>query len=255
MKLEGTTALITGGSSGIGLALARSMQRRGSRILICGRSEEKLREAQRSVPGLEFLVADVADPEQRRRLHEWVVAEHPETSVLINNAGLQRRASLLDGPEAIQTGELAVNLEAPIHLSSLFLPHLTKSARAGRPTAIVNVTSGLGYVALASTPIYGATKSGLQAYTRALRHQLRGSGVKVVDLSPPAVRTPLLEGAQEPGARGGPPTISPEDFAERAVKALEKGASEVRIGGAQFLYLLGRLAPGFAFRLLNRLAS
>lgn len=255
MKLSGHTVLITGGSSGIGLALASGFAARGSRVLVCGRTEAKLRQAQQRVPGLAYLTADVSDAADRQRLLDWVAAEHPDTDVLVNNAGLQCRVQLVDGADAVDTGEIATNLEAPIHLTALFLPHLLRRAEQGRSPAIINVTSGLGYVPLAATPIYGATKVGLQAFTQALRHQLRGRGVAVVDLAPPAVDTPLLRGARGPGRGGGPPAVTPEQFATDALRALERGRSEVRVGGAQLLYVLDRLAPRFAFRLLNRLAS
>jgi uncharacterized oxidoreductase len=112
------------------------------------------------VPGLAYLTADVADAADRRRLLAWVEAEHPDTNVLVNNAGLQRRVRLADGADAVDTGEIATNLEAPIHLTALFLPRLLGQAARGRPAAVVNVTSGLGYVPLAATPIYGPRRSG-----------------------------------------------------------------------------------------------
>lgn len=255
MKISGNTVLITGGSSGIGLALAEGFAGRGSRVLVCGRNEEKLRQAQQRVPGLAYLKADIVDVTDRKRLLDWIEAEHPDTNVLVNNAGIQCRVQLTDGAEAIDTGEIAINLEAPIHLTALFLPHLLRQAEQGRSIAIINVTSGLGYVPLAATPIYGATKVGLQAFTQALRQQLRGRGVEVVDLAPPAVDTPLLQGALGPNKGAGPPSITPEQFARHALRALEKGRPEIRIGGARLLYVLGRLAPRLAFRLLNRLAS
>jgi uncharacterized oxidoreductase len=255
MRLAGNTVLITGGGSGIGLALAEGFAARGSRVLVCGRREAPLRQAQQRVPGLAYLTADVADAADRRRLLAWVEAEHPDTNVLVNNAGLQCRVRLADGADAVDTGEIATNLEAPISLTALFLPHLLGQAAQGRPAAVVNVTSGLGYVPLAATPIYGATKVGLQAFTQALRHQLRGRGVEVVDLAPPAVDTPLLRGALAPGGAGGPPAVSPERFAADALRALATGRTEVRVGGARLLYVLDRLAPRLAFRLLNRLAT
>jgi uncharacterized oxidoreductase len=269
VRLAGNTVLITGGSAGIGLALAEGFAARGSRVLVCGRDPEKLRRAEARVPGLAWLAADVAVAADRRRLLAWVEDEHPDVNVLVNNAGLQIRARVAEGPAAVDTGEIATNLAAPIELAALFLPRLLALAQRGVPAAIVNVTSGLGYVPLAATPVYGATKAGLQAFTHALRHQLRGTGVHVVDLAPPAVDTALLRGAQTPtqtaepdvrqiparGARGGPPTMTPEAFAVAALDAMARGRTEVRVGGAQLLYVLNRLAPHAARRLLNHLAS
>jgi uncharacterized oxidoreductase len=257
MTFTDRTVLITGAGTGIGLALAEELAGRGARVLTCGRTERTLRDAQARARGLEYLVADVTDDGDRQRLLDWVEAEHPETSVLINNAGIQRTADVRDGPGALKTGEVAVNLEAPVRLADRFLPRLLALAEAGRPAALVNVTSGLGYVPLASSPVYSATKAGLQAFTRALRVQLRGTGVEVVDLAPPAVDTALLRGAggvPEDG-KGGPPVIEPDEFARKAVRALEKGETEVRVGGANLLYVLGRLAPRGAVGLLSRLAS
>ena len=257
MTLSGRTILVTGGSSGIGLALAERLSALDARVLLCGRTEATLRDAQARVPGSVYLVADVADDADRRRLLAWVEADHPDLSVLVNNAGIQRLADVRDGPDALSTGEIAVNLEAPLRLTALFMPRLLALAERGRPAAVVNVTSGLGYVPLATSPVYSATKAGLQAFTRALRVQLRGTGVRVVDLAPPAVDTPLLRGAggvPEDG-KGGPPVIEPEEFARKAVRALEKGETEIRVGGAQLLYVLGRLAPRSAVGLLARLAS
>ncbi len=97
MELSNNTVLITGGSSGIGLALAEGFAKRGSRVLVCGRTEEKLRQAQQRVPGLAYLKADVAVKADRRRLLDWVQAEHPDTNVLVNNAGIQCRVELTDG--------------------------------------------------------------------------------------------------------------------------------------------------------------
>lgn len=77
VKLSGHTILITGGSSGIGLALAEALAARGSTVLACGRDEERLRLARQRVPGLATLVADVTSADDRRRLLEWVDAEHP----------------------------------------------------------------------------------------------------------------------------------------------------------------------------------
>ncbi len=255
MQLSDRTVLITGGSSGIGLALAEGFAERGCRVLICGRTEEKLKQAQERVPSLVYLKADVTVEADRRRLLDWVEAEHPATDVLVNNAGIQCRVELTDGAESIDTGEIALNLQAPIHLAALFIPRFLRHADEGRSPAIINVTSGLGYVSLAATPIYGATKVGLQAFTQALRYQLRDKGIEVVDLAPPTVDTPLLKRALGPNGGTGPPAITPERFAREALRGLEKGRSEVRVGGAQMLYVLNRLAPRLAFRLLNRIAS
>src|SRR4051812_47173723 len=98
MKLDSKTILVTGGATGIGLALARRFLAAGSRVIICGRRESALREAAAAHPGLITRVCDLASEKDRVALVEWVVKEHPSLDVLVNNAGVQRRIRL-DQPE------------------------------------------------------------------------------------------------------------------------------------------------------------
>jgi uncharacterized oxidoreductase len=188
MELAANTVLVTGGASGIGLALAERFLRAGSEVLICGRREEKLREAQAAHPEMKIRVCDVADPAERRALVDWVTREHPGVNVLVNNAGIQRRVRLTEAEEWEESRqEIAINLEAPIHLATLFIPHLLRQHRP----AILNVTSGLAFVPLAGVPIYSATKAALHSFTLSLRHQLADTPIQVIEIIPPAVNTDL----------------------------------------------------------------
>ncbi|HKH47984.1 MAG TPA: SDR family NAD(P)-dependent oxidoreductase [Thermoanaerobaculia bacterium] len=188
MELASNTVLITGGASGIGLALAERFLRAGSGVIICGRREEKLREAQAAHPEMKVRICDVAEAAERRALFEWAVREHPGLNVLVNNAGIQRRVRLTEPEEWEESRqEIAINLEAPLHLSALFIPHLLQQQRP----AILNVTSGLAFVPLAGVPIYCATKAALHSFTLSLRHQLAGTPVQVIEIVPPAVNTDL----------------------------------------------------------------
>jgi uncharacterized oxidoreductase len=99
MKLSGNTILITGGGSGIGLALARELRALGNEVIICGRREHKLIEAQKNIPGLHIKVCDVASAEDREALFTWATREFPELNVLINNAAVQSDADLTKGRE------------------------------------------------------------------------------------------------------------------------------------------------------------
>lgn len=138
------TILITGGGSGIGLAFAKRFTNRGHQVIICGRRETQLQQAQQEVPLLHYIIGDVETEEGRQALASSVVERFPDINVLVNNAGIQNRLP----PLADQASgnfwqqhktEIAINLEAPIHLSILLLPHLLS-----KPSAqIVNVTSGL----------------------------------------------------------------------------------------------------------------
>ena len=220
MQLEGNTVLVTGGASGIGLAVAARYLRAGSEVIICGRREQKLREAAREYPGLQIVVCDVASAAGRIELMRSVAATFPRFNVLVNNAGIQRRVKIADEPWEAMREELAINLEAPIHLSQLAIPHLGSQPRA----AIVNVTSGLSFVPMARVPIYCATKAALHSFTLSLRHQLIGTAIEVIEIIPPAVDTDL----------GGPGLhthgVNVDEFADSAMGEIASGAVETAYG-------------------------
>jgi uncharacterized oxidoreductase len=242
MHLAGNTVLITGGGSGIGLALASRFFAAGSRVVICGRRQEALEEARRAHTGLDARVCDVAVAAERDALAAWVTREHPELNVLVNNAGIQRYPRLDAASEWDATREeIAINLDAPIHLSMLLAPHLARRPRA----AIVNVTSGLAFVPLVRAPIYSATKAALRSFTLSLRHQLAGSSVEVVELIPPAVDTDL----------GGPGLhtfgVRLDEFVDAAVTQIEAGAQEVAYGFALESSRASREQLDAAFQRMN----
>jgi len=223
MELPSNTVLVTGGASGIGLALAERFLDAGSRVLVCGRRSSQLAAARARRPALVTRACDLSRAAEREALVEWAVREHPSLNVLVNNAGIQRRVALAD-PEPWETTheEIAVNFEAPVHLARLLLPHLRRQPRA----AIVNVSSGLAFVPLANVPIYCATKAAIHSVTLSLRHQLAGTTVEVIELAPPAVNTDL----------GGPGLhtfgVSVDELADAAMAGLAAGRPEVAHGFA-----------------------
>ena len=223
MNVSGNTILITGGASGIGLALAWRFYGKGNQIVICGRREDKLTEASQRMPGLRTYFCDVGDAADRERFAGQIVEEVPELNVLVNNAGIQRRIDLREQEDwQLTHSEIAINLEAPIHLSQLLYPHLS-----GRPNAaIVNVTSGLSFVPLASVPVYSATKAALHSFTLSLRHQLRDTGVEVIEIIPPAVDTDL----QAPGLHTF--GVNVDEFADHVFAELQAGKLEIAYGTA-----------------------
>jgi uncharacterized oxidoreductase len=224
VNLSGNTVLVTGGASGIGLALARRFLDAGSTVIICGRRGDKLHEAQGAYPAMHVAVADIARDDQRLALVDWVTTAFPALNVLVNNAGVQRRVSLLEQEPWDETRqEIAINLEAPIHLSRLIVPHLIKQEDA----AIINVTSGLSFAPLAAVPVYCATKAALHSFTLSLRHQLRDSPVQVIEVVPPAVNTDL----------GGPGLhtfgADVDAFADSVMGRIAGGELEVGYGTAE----------------------
>ena len=224
MDLKSNQILVTGGASGIGLALAARFLREGSQVIVCGRRADKLQEAAKLYPGLITHQADVATAKQREELFTWAKNHYPDLNMLVNNAGIQRRINLHEPLDWSKAGEeIAINLDAPIHLASLFVPFL----RQQKNPAIMNVTSGLSFVPLASVPIYCATKAALHSFTLSLRHQLAKTPVKVVEIIPPAVNTDL--GGVGLHTFG----VDVNEFADEIIAKIKEGKLEVSFGTAE----------------------
>lgn len=189
MNVEGRTVLITGGATGIGLALTRRFVSAGSTVIICGRRVERLEAVQRELPQVRYRVCDVASAPDRVALYESVCAEYPELDIVINNAGIQNRPPHLTQEQDWRAyrNEIATNIEGPVHLSLLFIQHLIRRPDA----AIVNVTSRLAFSPLAFMPMYCATKAALHSFTVSLQQQLQDTSVQVVEIAPPKVQTDL----------------------------------------------------------------
>ncbi|MDG4761440.1 SDR family NAD(P)-dependent oxidoreductase [Micromonospora sp. WMMD710] len=159
-----SNVLITGGSQGIGLALAQRYARDGARVMVTGRHAATLDRAARAHLGLETFVSDISDPASRIELAEHVVRVMPDVDVLINNAGIQRRVPLAadTAPWTERAREVEILLGAPVHLNDLLIPVLLAH---GRPATIANVTSGGAFVPQPFAPLYSAAKAALHSYT------------------------------------------------------------------------------------------
>jgi uncharacterized oxidoreductase len=248
MRTTGNTILITGGATGIGLALAEVFLKEGNEVVICGRREHKLVEAQRSLPQLHIKVCDAAGMENRTALFEWAIANFAKLNILVNNAGIQREVDFRKGTADLLAAEdeVEINLQAPIHLSALFIPHLMQQPEA----AILNISSGLGFVPIARMPVYCATKAALHSFSWSLRHQLKDTSVRVFEVIPPTVDTELDQGAR---ARRGQTDrgIPPAEVAEATLRALGKDEFEAAVGRAQFIRDGARNEPEQTFQRMN----
>jgi len=248
MHTAGNAILITGGATGIGLALAEAFLRKGNEVLICGRREDKLTQAKNKFPKLQIRKCDVADTEDRKHLYDWAVKNYKHLNILINNAGIQKEIDFKKGTTDLLSGEneIEINLEAPVHLSALFIPHLMEK----KESAIVNISSGLAFVPIAFMPLYCATKAALHFFSLSLRHQLRTTTIKVFEIIPPTTDTELDRGAR--GKRGQADRgIKPEVVAEAAIETVDKDNFEVAVGEAQFLRAISRNEPERAFQMIN----
>jgi uncharacterized oxidoreductase len=248
MKLAKKTILITGGSSGIGLELARQLLARDNVMIVTGRNEQALNDAKRRLPGLHAFRSDVSETDGIRALHDAVIARFPKLDMLVNNAGIMRIVKLdEDRPLDDVTREIDIDLTGPIRMVQQFLPHLRSRADA----LIVNVSSGLAFVPLPISPIYSAAKAGFHAYTRCLRVQLEGCGVTVVELAPPQTETPLVtdEFARHMNGERG---MAVDLLVRRAIIGIEAGKTEIRPGQSNILKIASRVAPGPIFQQLSK---
>lgn len=245
MQTTGNTVLITGGAVGIGFSLAQAFAGAGNRVIICGRREAALQEAKAQIPGLETTACDVSDPASRQRLFDWTTSRFPDLNIPVNNAGIQKQVDFNRGTRDLSGGEneITINLEAPIHLAALFIPHLLQKQEA----AVVNITSGLAFTPLAVVPVYCATKAALHSFSLSLRYQLSDTSIKVFEVAPPIVNTDLDRGAREERQqddRG----IPPEAVAVETLQGLRDDRFEIVIGMANNL----RQNPDKMFGILNR---
>ncbi|MDQ2710758.1 MAG: SDR family NAD(P)-dependent oxidoreductase [Acidobacteriota bacterium] len=248
MKLNQKTILITGGTSGIGLELAKQLLQRGNTVIVTGRDQERLDAATRALPDVHTFKSDVSDPEAIAALHRSVLARFPALDTLINNAGIMRNLKLnQDRGLKDVTREIEINLSGPVRMIQQFLPHL----RSRKGALIVNVSSGLAFIPLPASPVYCATKAAIHSFTQSLRVQLDGSGVAVIELAPPGVETALFRGefAEEMKGQKG---MNVEVFAKRAIAGIEAGKREIRPGLSNVLKVMSRIAPQF---MLNQMAK
>jgi uncharacterized oxidoreductase len=243
MRLTGRTILITGGSAGIGLAFALKFLELGNEVIVTGRREAQLAAVKAQHPKLHTIQSDVANPAQIAALAARVKKDFPELDVLMNNAGVGVAKNLKTsaGDLAGLMAEVEINVGGVIRTTSALIDILT--ANQG---TVINVSSGLAFVPVPAMPIYSATKAAVHSYTQSLRFQLEDSGVEVIDLMPPAVRTDMTSEFDEAGIK----TITTEELVKQAIAALRAGKREIRPGQSNLLAFMRRLAPGFINRQL-----
>ncbi|MBK9247550.1 MAG: SDR family NAD(P)-dependent oxidoreductase [Ignavibacteria bacterium] len=218
MNSSHNTILITGGGTGIGLGLAEQFLKDNNTVIICGRRSDVLQEVQAKYPAIITKVCDVSVAFEREELYIWLAEHYSNLNVLVNNAGIQQWMSIDDEnfyERSIE--EIAINIEAPLHLTKLLLqfPGLT---------TIMNVSSGLAFAPLAKTPVYSATKAFIHSFTMSLRHLLQPKGIEVIEIIPPALNTDL--GGK--GLHDFAPPVS--DFIHSVFEQLADGKTEITFG-------------------------
>src|ERR1700724_3851701 len=224
MKLTGNTIFITGGGSGIGRGLAEALHKLGNQVIISGRRKGHLETTTKANPGMKSVELNLEDLASIASVSKRLIADFPQLNVLINNAGIMQpddAAGVID--EAVLTSTITTNLLGLIRLTSALIEHLKKQNKA----AVIYNTSVLGYVPLALTAVYSATKAALHSYVLSQRYKLKGTSVSVLEIAPPWVQTDLLNSSENPRA------MPLKEFIEETIEALGTEAEEVLVEQAK----------------------
>jgi uncharacterized oxidoreductase len=239
MQLNGKTILLTGGTDGIGRALATQLKAKGANVVVTGRTAERVAETQAA--GFETIMAELSS--QAGVDAVLAAVKGRDIDVLINNAGAGSDHDFREGAPDLGDNDrcIALNLNTPIHL----ITHLMDVLKAQPEAMIVNVTSGLAIAPRAGGPIYCATKAGLRSYTLALRAQLKDTQIHVLEVLPPVVETKMTIGR-------GNKKMSPQDCAAQIVDAMEANAKEANVGLTKILRLVYSMSPALARQIMIR---
>ncbi len=249
MRLHKKIVLITGGSSGIGLEMARQLLLRENTVLITSRSAERLQAAKNSLPEIHTFVSDTGDPDSISRLFADVESRFPGLDVLINNAGIMHSLNLQEPADpSLMSREMTTNFCGPLWMTTRFLSLLKTRPEA----AIVNVSSCLAFLPLAGFPVYCASKAALHSLTLSLRKQLADTKISVFELAPPAVDTPLLHGAFQSSVQSIP-AMAVEKLVASAISGIQSGNLEICPGQSKLMKVLAPLAPGLVGAWMNKI--
>jgi uncharacterized oxidoreductase len=243
MKTSENTILITGGSAGIGFAIAKQLTAKNNHVIIVGRNPERLQKAAAELTNVTAISADISYAEDVDKLVDRLVNEFPSLNIVINNAGFAQMNNLLTDSDTFEkaSAEILTNYLCIVSLNEKLLPLLRKQTEA----AIVNVSSVVAFVPSSVLTGYSASKAALHSYTQSLRHFLSSTSVKVFELMPPLVDTEFSAGI------GGHNGIKPAVVAEELIAALETDTFEIRVGNTEQIYQLYRSAPEDAFKAMN----
>jgi len=248
MELKNSTILITGGTSGIGLAFVKQLTEQGANIIVTGRNLDALNETKKKFPKVHIFQSDVSKPAAIEQLYNQTIQQFPELNIIINNAGLMRLVDLQDTTVDLEniTREIATNLSGTIQMIHQFLPHLRKQ----KSSAIINVSSAIAFMVYSSAPVYSASKAGVHAYTKALRLQLEKTNVKVFEVIPPGVNTNLQnDWVVQPNPSQ---MMNVDKMVSVSIKGILKDKLEIKPGLSAVIKVATRIVPNLLMKVGHR---
>lgn len=246
MNLANKIVFVTGGSQGIGLAIAEALLDEGSRVVICGRNAERLAQAKAANPQLHTIRCDITQESELLVALAEIEAEYGGLDILVNNAGVQFNYR---HPKESKTTNIISRIEQEIELNFTSVVKLTQHAlpllMRSREGAIVNVGSGTGLVPKPDGIVYSATKAAIHSFTKGLRWQLEETNVKVFELFPPVVETAMTAG--RPGEK-----MQSSVVAQQLISGMKRDQTEITVGKIKLLRLINRLSPALAETIMRR---
>jgi short-subunit dehydrogenase len=239
-------ALVTGGSTGIGAAVAQRLAATGARVIVHGHIADEVDATTRRLDAV-GLVADLAVPEERSRLADQALAAHGRVDVLINNAGVGWSGPFTDMPVHRLRYLLEVDLVAPVELTRLLLPGMLERDCG----AVCFVSSIAGRVGVAGEAVYAAAKSGLDAFAESLRAEAARTDIHIGVIVPTVVRTGFFEARGRAYHRSRPRPVTPDRVADAVLRTLTRGTPEIWVPAwPRATAMLRAVAPG-PFRALS----
>ncbi len=245
MNISNNTVLITGGSAGIGLALAKEFLKHNNTVIICGRNASRLEKARSESPELITVNCDIADDASVELMLKSILSDYPALNVLVNNAGTMHLHDVVNEslPLELQKQEIMTNVYGSIGLSDRLLSHFKKQKNA----AIVNVTSGLAVMPFSASPVYAATKAAIHSYSMSMRAALKKTSVSIFEVLPPMVDTDLTSTMEMPGMK----KLQPERLAKITLAKMKKNQTEIRPGSSAMMISMYRWFPSLINTVMN----
>lgn len=223
MKTTGNTVFISGGSAGIGLAIAKKLQAEGNKIIINGRNEARVHKALAELEGAAAIIGDFANETDRISIAGELKNNYPEVNIIINNAGAAFGYLLSEQTNALEKAQIEMNVNyfAIIHFNELMIPHLLQK----QESAVVNISSLAVYGSHKFLPTYGATKAALHSYTVALRYTYeQQKNLQIYEVYPPLTNTEFSSYI------GGENGIPPSEVAEELLIGLRDNQFDIPVG-------------------------